>query len=360
MKILYIVNIPSPYRVAYFNELGKMSELEVVFERRNSSERDDSWNDYEFEHFKGVFCKGKKIGVDMAVSLTPIKYLRRNRKSWIIVGNAMSLSGLLEVAYMKVRGIPFWIEGDGAFSKEEKKIKYWIKKFMLSGADGYLSTCKNHDDYYAKYGINPTKIYRYPFSSLKKSDVLDKPIDRAEKRIIRKELGMPERYIIISVGQFIHRKGFDLLVEASKVLGSEVGIYLIGGEKIENLGNNKQVHVLPFKQSKELLRYYDAADLFVLPTREDIWGLVINEAMARGLPIITTDRCNAGLELVKDGENGYIVRADDAKELTEKIHEVLANSDMESMGRKSLAYIREYTINDMAERHIQIYQEAFK
>ena len=44
-----------------------------------------------------------------------------------------------------------------------------------------------------------------------------------------------------------------------------------------------------------------------MPTREDIWGLVINEAMAYGLPIITTDNCLAGLELIKNEENGYII-----------------------------------------------------
>ena len=53
-----------------------------------------------------------------------------------------------------------------------------------------------------------------------------------------------------------------------------------------------------------------ASDLFVLPTREDIWGLVINEAMSFGLPIITTRKCIAGTELITDGENGYLLEAD--------------------------------------------------
>lgn len=50
-----------------------------------------------------------------------------------------------------------------------------------------------------------------------------------------------------------------------------------------------------------------AADIFVHPTREDIWGLVVNEAMAKGLPVITTDRCVAGLELIKNESVGRIV-----------------------------------------------------
>ena len=62
-----------------------------------------------------------------------------------------------------------------------------------------------------------------------------------------------------------------------------------------------------------------AADAFVLPTREDIWGLVINEAMAYGLPVVTTDRCNAGLELIKNNVNGYVVHVDDKGELAKKL-----------------------------------------
>ena len=55
------------------------------------------------------------------------------------------------------------------------------------------------------------------------------------------------------------------------------------------------------------------------PTREDIWGLVINEALAAGLPVITTNRCGAGLELIKNNENGFLVNVEDIDELYEKI-----------------------------------------
>lgn len=54
-----------------------------------------------------------------------------------------------------------------------------------------------------------------------------------------------------------------------------------------------------FKTKEDLIDYYRAADLFVLPTREDIWGLVVNEAMAAGTPVITTTNCGAGMEILK-------------------------------------------------------------
>ena len=78
-------------------------------------------------------------------------------------------------------------------------------------------------------------------------------------------------------------------------------------EYINYISEHQLTNVFFFDfMNKELLfKYYQISDLFVLPTREDIWGLVINEAMANGLPIITTDKCVAGKELIND--NGYII-----------------------------------------------------
>ena len=83
--------------------------------------------------------------------------------------------------------------------------------------------------------------------------------------------------------------------------------------KMWNLNN---VHFLPFMEKNELEAYYQATDIFVLFTREDIWGLVINEAMANGLPVISTDKCIAAMELVKRDINGIIVPSENLEEMT--------------------------------------------
>ena len=104
-----------------------------------------------------------------------------------------------------------------------------------------------------------------------------------------------------------------------------IDFYIIGGEaseenrRYQEQHNLKNVHFIDFLNKNSLREYYNAADLFVLMTRGDTWGLVINEAMANGLPIITTDRCVAGVELVENGVNGYIIAVDDTDALVEKI-----------------------------------------
>ena len=167
--------------------------------------------------------------------------------------------------------------------------------------------------------------------------------------------------MILAIGQMIHRKGFDVLLKAAKDLDPETGIYFVGGEakeeywKLREELGLKNVHFLGFQKKERLAQYYKAADVFVLPTREDIWGLVINEALAYGLPTITTDRCVAGLELIEDGINGYVVPVEDADALAEKIQAVLA-SDLEQMGKAALEKVRPYTLENMARTHAEIFE----
>jgi len=169
--------------------------------------------------------------------------------------------------------------------------------------------------------------------------------------------------VLLSGAQFTPRMGFDVLLEAMAQLPAGIGCCIVGGEpteeylaQAERLGLD-HVHFVGFKRKPALAEYFKAADLFVLPTRKDIWGLVINEAMAHGLPVITTDKCIAGLELVKNGENGYLVPVNDITQLADRIAKILEIQES-NMGRKSLEIIKDYTIEKMAEQHIE-YLNAF-
>ena len=170
--------------------------------------------------------------------------------------------------------------------------------------------------------------------------------------------------IAITVGQFIHRKGFDVLLNAWAKCDKEYELYIIGATPTKEYLDIKEklhlenVYFEGFKTKEELNCYYQAADLFVFPTREDIWGLVVNEAMANGLPVITTDKCVAGLELIKNGENGYIVPTENQDELAKRINELLSNDWLlENMAKDNLQKIRRYTVEKMANVHASILKE---
>lgn len=367
MKILFLTNIPAPYRVDFFNELGKLCDLTVLYERKQADDRDKKWQSKRAEHFKEVFLKGKTFGSDSAICFSVLKYLKANIYDLIIIGGYSTPTGMLAIKYLKTKNIPFVLNSDGGIIKNDTVFKKWVKKYFISSASAWLSTGEKTTEYLLHYGARKENIYIYPFTSLKNSDLLTDILSKDRKEKIKSKLNIKEDKVVISVGQFIKRKGYDILLKACKNIDRNVGMYIIGGEPTEeylqlkkNL-NLENVHFVGFKTKDELKEYYMVADLFVLPTREDIWGLVINEAMAYGLPVITTDRCVAGLELVKDYENGFIVPVEETKPLTEKMNLILSDDIMRvNMAKRSLDKIRGYTIEIMAKRHIDIFNKIIK
>ena len=356
MKVLFMTNIPSPYRVDFFNELGKNCDLTVAFTNEYHTNRDKSWKNFKFENFKGVFLRGVTIkGLNVCFGIK--KIIKKGAFDKIICANFTDITGMIAINYMRRHRIQFYLESDGGFVKKGKGIKEKIKRWCVKGAQGYFSTAEEHDKYYLAYGATQDKLIRYPFSSIKDFEIEKSIVTLEKKLFIRKNLGVKEEKVVLAVGQFIHRKGFDILLKASEKFPSNIGVYFIGGEPTKEYLKYKKdnIHFVGFKSRAELKEYYRMADVFVLPTREDIWGLVINEAMACGLPVITTDRCIAGLELIQNGENGYIVPVDDSDALAKKVNEVMQSDKVrEKMSKNNLTKIRYWTVESMVKKHLEV------
>ena len=357
-KILFYTNIPSPYRVDFFNELGKYCELTVLFESTHSTERDELWKQYHFDNFEGIIMHGKRTAVDMAFCPEIIGHLKAKKYDEIVITIMASLTSILAVNWLRLHHIPFIYEGDGGFVHSENRLKYMLKKNVISHAKYCFSTASSFDEYCMNYGAALEHIYRYPFTSVWEKDVLKKTISDPDKKVLRMQLGIEEEHMLISVGQMIHRKGFDILLRAAEVLDESWGIYLVGGQPSDELRDLveqlslEHVHFVDFMPKEMLWKYYQAADLFVLPTRDDPWGLVVNEAMANALPVITTTRCIAGLEMVEDGVNGFLYEPEDVNKLKELLAAISNGSlNLEKMADEALQTGRKYTIEEMVEAH---------
>lgn len=174
-----------------------------------------------------------------------------------------------------------------------------------------------------------------------------------------------EEKMVLSIGQFIQRKGFDILLKAAENLDRSIGVYIIGGipdESYIQMAKNagiERIHFGDFMDKFALEDYFRAADVFVLPTREDVWGLVINEAMAHAVPVITTDRCIAGLELVGDME-GAIVCINDDKGIQEAITTIFEDeSKKDKKGLECQLIMQQYTYEQMAFCHFCVFENCF-
>ena len=97
MRLLFLSNVPSPYMVDFFNELGKQCELTVIFERKSSSERDKSWGGYQFNYFKGIILKGLPTAADAAFSPQVVLHIKKKYYDHIIVTNPATPTGVTAI-----------------------------------------------------------------------------------------------------------------------------------------------------------------------------------------------------------------------------------------------------------------------
>ena len=329
MKVLYITNIPSPYKVDFYNELGKYCELTALFETDASTERSEEWKKYCFDTFEGIILKGRRMSADTAFCPEIVKHLQKGLYDIVVLTVLASPTALLAAYTLQHRKIPYYYEGDGGFAGQA-------------------------------FGVKAT-LNRYPFTSVKKADCLTEKLTAEEKKQWKEEFGVAEECAIISVGQFIPRKGMDLLLHCCKDLPENTGVYIVGGTPPQEYlaiceeNHLQNVHFLDFMPKDRLMKFFRAMDIFALFTREDIWGLVINEAMAAGLPVISTDRCIAALELIRNGEEGYIVVNEDLEQMKKALLALTESSERrEEMSARAIDRIQSYTIENMAAEHNRI------
>ncbi len=137
---------------------------------------------------------------------------------------------------------------------------------------------------------------------------------------------------LLYVGQFVHRKGGDLLLTALRTLSDlDWTLTLIGDgpEKdawaalAQETGIAGRVEFLPVMKNAEAMERVVESDLFVLPTRFDGWGVVVNEALMRGVPVVTSDRCGAA-DLLQDPERGEIFASGSAPDLARALRRRIA------------------------------------
>lgn len=111
--------------------------------------------------------------------------------------------------------------------------------------------------------------------------------------------------------------------------------------------NRAKVRFIDFLTPDLLKEYYYASDIFAMPSRGDVWGLVVGEAMACGLPVIASEKCLAAKSMIKQGKNGYVINENEnVKEYVKVINEVAANKKLRmEMTKNNLEKIQKYAVD---------------
>lgn len=344
-KILYISNIEVPYRVKMFNGLAEHCDLTVLYERKKSDNRNEKWTKSEDSSYKKEYLNGIKIGGDNSFSLKIAKKMF-DGYDWIIVGCYNSPVQMLLILLMKIFRKPYILNLDGEIFAEGNGFKSRIKRFFLKGARKYLVAGEKSGESLKKI-VGNKEIIPYYFSSL------------SNEELKRNAAALKERKdFVLVVGQYLDVKGLDVALEAAK-LNEKIKYKFIGmGKKTDEFigkycpSGLKNVEFIPFLQKTYLEEEYKKCAVFVLPSRQECWGLVINEAASFGTPIVSTFGSGAAVEFLSEKYSKYLSIPGNSVSLYNCITEILKTDNSRYswyLTEKSVLY----SIENGVKAHIQ-------
>jgi glycosyltransferase involved in cell wall biosynthesis len=215
---------------------------------------------------------------------------------------------------------------------------------------GFLAIGSRNREFYRAYGVPDERIFPMPYAvdnQFFRSRVAEA---RRVRDSLRAELGLTAgRPVILYAAKLQRRKRPADLLEAYRSLSPNGSaeprpylLYIGDGEERSRLATAAQglgwssIRFLGFQNQTELPRFYDLADVFVLPSEYEPWGLAVNEVMNAGRPVIVSERVGAAADLVEDGKNGFIVPTGDVTALATRLRTLTEDPDLAlRMGQES-------------------------
>jgi glycosyltransferase involved in cell wall biosynthesis len=231
----------------------------------------------------------------------------------------------------------------------KRAAKHAFFRALDRAVDAYLAIGSLNRAYYLDHGVAAAKLFSMPYAV--DNAFFQAEIARAapERPLLRARLGLaPDRPVILFAAKLIERKRpFDLL-EAYARIARESAVHgaalLFAGDgplraALEGAiarGALTGARVLGFQSQAQLAALYDLADVLVLPSERESWGLVVNEAMNAGCAIVVNDRIGAGADLVRGGDNGFVYPCGDVAALAVSLRSVLRDpARCRAMGARS-------------------------
>jgi len=330
MRILVVTEIPAPFRIPLFNALGIVPnvELHVAFLAEEDPRR-THYRVYRDEFaFDEVVLRGaglRRGGRWLVFNRGVLRLLRRTRPDVILLGgwNQPAFWQVLLAARAMRTPVLLWVESTDSDARVGGAVAQWARRAALWLAAGFVVPGSASRAYLRGLGVAAERIAVAP-------NAVDTRIfgERFDRSAVRGRLGL-EGCVFLYVGRLDEEKGVYVLVSAMRdVPGTLV---LIGSGPLEDElrgSAGERVRVVGALQRDELPPWYAAADVFVLPSRSEPWGMVLNEAAAAGLPLVATDAVGAAHDLIEPGGNGFRVPVDDVTALAEALRALEADAEL--------------------------------
>ena len=339
-RLTYFVSHPIQYQAPLLRRIsGDPSiDLQVIFEKDFSTD----------SHFDHGFQTEIRWDVPLRDGYNNSLLIDTDVEDLIRESDAIWLHGWESLNFRKILyrasqlGKPVLMRGENwsAAPPEGSGLRKVIKRIYLNkifeNCSAFLTIGTRNRDYYLAHGVSPKILFDMPYAV---DNLFFSTRANAESaNVVRASLGVgSDRKIILFAGKFTKRKNPQFVLAAWKALIEQMSqqpllIFVGDGEMRTELELNspKDVVFTGFLNQTSLPAYYAAADVFVLMSEMEPWGLAINEAMASGTAVIASDQCGAAYDLIDD-DTGRMVEVGNQPAFMKALLEVL--SDTEEMGK---------------------------
>ena len=362
------VDVPVPYRLAavtshpvqyqapLFRQVASHGDIEfTAFYGHDGSihgevDRDFglrvSWGTDLLDGYRSVFLQRRSIRLNalqrLAADLRIISHLWRGQFDAVFVHSYATRLSLLAYIGALASRTPVLLRTE---SEGLRPRPWWVQAFkrvslgaLFGLTAGFLVIGKANRLFLETYGVSPQQQFFTPYSVDNEYFAQQRDNLHTKRRELRHRHGWTDDTVVIGFsGKLIARKGVPDLVDAVAELQAEslpVGLLLIGDgpdraaleRRVQSRGLTEVVFG-GFTGQSELGACYTSLDIFVLPARFDTWGLVVNEAMVFGLPVLATNMVGAGMDLIRPGHNGYIYGVGDVGALTRHLRCLVNSAD---------------------------------
>lgn len=351
-RAVFITNIPSPYRVDFFSFLQKTYpeyEFHIIFSGAGMENRKWTVELEGLEHYH--FLKSRTIIIrkrfDDRYVFLPVGVERTLREIAPELVFAMEYNPtiLRAVHWCRKKKIPFISWTDGTLNSEKNigKVQRLSRSYIVKRAAAFIASSTASKEAQIAYGAAPEKC----FLSYLTVDI--------QKYLAKKDSYHARQ--LIYVGSLIQRKGLDLLLPALAQTSEDIRLVIVGEgqekplleQQMKKLNLTERVEFKGYVEGEALRRLYMESDAFILPTREDCFGLVLLEAMCASLPVISSKYADGARDLIEEGKNGYIVDPEDTDAFAKTIERLFTEGNLAEMGSYSYQKAQEFSFSNVAE-----------
>ncbi|MDU6365065.1 MAG: glycosyltransferase family 4 protein [Clostridium sp.] len=357
MKVAFVTNIRAPYRILQFNEFAKINDIKFTAYYTHKESENRKWESKKNIGYDEIYLGGFNLSEKYGYINKGIFNLVNNNDV-IIIGGYEQPTYIFISILCKLLKKKYIISFDGISTNRlsdcESKLKKTIKNIVIKNASFILGNGEVSKIYF-------NEVFNYPIKKIYNQyltvdgELINTLYKEKEKNRVefRNKYGIKfNEKVLMYTGRLIDIKNLDSIIRAISTLKKlDITLVVVGGGDLEDRLNqlaaelNIKIIITGFiSNQEELFKHYFLADAFILSSLYEPWGLVVNEAMFAGLPVIVSSICGCSLDLVKN--NGYIINPYDLDDIKNKINRLLYEDDIDYMGRKSREIINEWTFEN--------------